>query len=527
MNRIINSMLAHEMFPWPCCGPRLGAEGISDRSPIRLTPGTQVKNLLTIFLQSLGSHTRLRLPEPESTTVNSIARSVIIGAAAILACSAAIGATPASDKLVAQAQWRDGMINTETPGTGCFQATFPSTLWEAVPCHDAGAHPHPMPRLGRSGVPETVGNGNDYALVAGGLPGIISKTVGSFPAVSGVTSVSSVPVPPPLGDGGVLGPNEYSLQVNTYIKAKTSACDGGAKACTVWQQFVYATDYETPGSASVFMQYWLLNYGESGAKCPSGYLTDQWPSCYKNSPIKPAPDVPITDLENLKLAGNAVLGGNDMVTFTSGTHAYSVSAPDSVLQTAKVWTESEFNVFGDGGGSEAVISPGAAITVNVAAQYGNSTAPDCWRGFGSSGETNNLTLGSPCTTAGGATPSVQFTESSSSDRLVSGETIAPNQFIKSRSGQFEFILQGDGNLVLYQLPNYIVLWDSGTNGQDVAQCIMQTDGNLVLYSPDFTAAWNSQTSGDPGAYLVVQDDGNAVIYRTNGTAAWATNTAGQ
>ena len=69
-----------------------------------------------------------------------------------------------------------------------------------------------------------VGNGNDYTLSATGL---ITETVGSFPSVSGVTVESSVGVPS-FGGGGILGRNEYTLQVNTNDNAKTSACSGGA-----------------------------------------------------------------------------------------------------------------------------------------------------------------------------------------------------------------------------------------------------------------------------------------------------------
>ena len=107
-------------------------------------------------------------------------------------------------------------------------------------------HTHPIPRRARSGGPENVGNGNDYALVADGL---ISQTVGSFPSVIGVISESSVGVPA-FGDGGILGPNEYTLQINTNANLGTSACSGGAATCSVWQQFIYATDYETSGSAA-------------------------------------------------------------------------------------------------------------------------------------------------------------------------------------------------------------------------------------------------------------------------------------
>jgi hypothetical protein len=273
--------------------------------------------------------------------------------------------------------------------------------------------------MAQPGQPQTTGDGNDYALLA---PGLISKTFGSFPSVVGVTSESNVGVPA-FGDGGILGANEYTLQINTNAESKTSACSGGATGCTVWQQFIYATDFETRGSAAVFIEYWLLDYGSS---CPSGY-TSSGTDCFKNSSYVVAPDVPITSLGSLKITASAIAGGNDSVTFAEGTTAYSLSATDSVLQIGTVWKESEFNVVGDAGGSEAVFNPGATITVNAAAQFGSTAAPTCESNAGTTGETNNLNLGA-CVATSGSTPSIQFIES-----LPSGATVetCPSTVVKT------------------------------------------------------------------------------------------------
>jgi hypothetical protein len=343
-----------------------------------------------------------RAPGRQPGVLSSIAASVLaISAASSMTCSAAFAAEPNPDE-TAHVQWRDTMIKMETPHVGCFQAAFPSTLWEEVPCHAPSIHAHPLPRRGKPGESLTTGNGNDYALVAGGL---ISQTVGSFPAVSYVATEYSAGVPA-FGNQGVLGPNEYTLQINTNANLTTSACSGATDNCTVWQQFVYATDYATPGSAAVFMEYWLIGWGPN---CPSGYNTSGI-DCWKNGPYATAPDVPISSLGGLKMTGTTVPGGNDSVTFANGTAAYSVSALDSVLQIGTVWEQSEFNVVGDAGGSEAIFNGGASVTVNVAAQFGSTAAPGCASNAGTTGETNNLNLGS-CTTAGGTTPSIQFTES--------------------------------------------------------------------------------------------------------------------
>jgi hypothetical protein len=67
------------------------------------------------------------------------------------------------------------------------------------------------------------------------------------------------------------------------------------------------------------------------------------------------------------------------------------------------------------------------------------------------------------------------------------------------------------------------LWASNTAGQPAGVCVMQTDGNLVVYDPD-RPLWSSDTWQHPGSRLVVQDDGNVVVYTPAGQAVWATNT---
>lgn len=107
--------------------------------------------------------------------------------------------------------------------------------------------------------------------------------------------------------------------------------------------------------------------------------------------------------------------------------------------------------------------------------------------------------------------------------LSPGQSLTPGQSLHSNNGRFEFILQRDGNLVLYRTSNGFPLWASGTNGRDVRVCAMQTDGNLVIYSNGGRALWSSGTHRHPGSFLAVQDDANVVIYKPH-HAVWATGT---
>jgi len=170
----------------------------------------------------------------------------------------------------------------------------------------------------------------------------------------------------------------------------------------------YSPDYNVQGEAAVFMEYWLIGYGYN--PCPVGWFSDGYGDCVRNSNYVAAPDVPITALGSLALTGTATAASNDTITFSYGTDAYSLSAKDSVVYLSTIWNQSEFNVVGNAGGSQAVFNSGSAITVNVAANYGGTAKPSCVANAGTTGESNNLNLGS-CSAFGGASPYIQFSES--------------------------------------------------------------------------------------------------------------------
>jgi hypothetical protein len=93
-----------------------------------------------------------------------------------------------------------------------------------------------------------------------------------------------------------------------------------------------------------------------------------------------------------------------------GTRAYYMSASDRMLDLGVVWREAEFNIVGNAGGSEAAFNKGTALTLKLAVRDGSTVKPGCASNAGTTGETNNLNLGS-CLASGGAEPSIQFTES--------------------------------------------------------------------------------------------------------------------
>lgn len=110
------------------------------------------------------------------------------------------------------------------------------------------------------------------------------------------------------------------------------------------------------------------------------------------------------------------------------------------------------------------------------------------------------------------------------DRITPGTRLGTDDFLLSGDGRFQLIMQGDGNLVLYQLSPRRALWATNTSGGG-NWAVLQTDGNLVVYTAGGKALWGSATDRKSVRDLVMQNDGNLVIYQTDGRALWASNTA--
>jgi hypothetical protein len=282
--------------------------------------------------------------------------------------------------------WRAAITSAALPGKGCFSAEYPVTAWRPVACIKAPNRAYePAHRA-------AVGFGDDYAAT---VTGSISAAVGSFPAITGLLSENSAGVS-----------NQYSLQMNVpYFSSPTCKSSPYAPGCSAWQQFVFSQSGGKMGTSSAFMVYWLINYG---AYCPSGWHQAAL-NCWINSAAVSVPHQKLAAVSDLQLAGSAVTGGNDAVKITTSKKAYAVSASDSALDLAGSWNGTEFNILGDGAGSQANFNTGTKITVNIQLTDGSTTAPTCKTNSIFTYETNNLTLGT-CQGEKGQNPSMTFTE---------------------------------------------------------------------------------------------------------------------
>ena len=220
------------------------------------------------------------VPPPRTSRV----LAVLFCAMALQLSSAMAKAQQAqSSPLVDPEAWRNSMKTTPTPGIGCFSASYPSAVWQQVTCTTAPNVPYP-PADGTQ--PQTVGGGgNDFVAVA--TSGLLSSAEGSFPSVSGLASA-----------------NSYSLQLNVQPFNDPPACSGAANPsqCQGWQQFLYSQT-----AAQVYMQYWLLNYGNA---CPGGWNTYKSVDCWKNSSAIGGVVEPVANLPYVTLSGSAT-GGTD------------------------------------------------------------------------------------------------------------------------------------------------------------------------------------------------------------------------
>jgi hypothetical protein len=291
--------------------------------------------------------------------------------------------------------WQHAIRAVPIAGTGCFTAAYPAAQWRGVPCHTALDVPF-APAV--AGTPSsTVGNGIDYSAVVSGSP--LKSVTGSFPSVSaGAKEKGVVPV-----TGGPTKANTFSLQLNSSFFSGSPACAGATKpsTCQAWQQFVLSTSPNAGASPELFMQYWLLNYGPT---CQAGWFSYSG-DCYTNSNAIGVPAVKASELGSVSLEGSATAGGSDVVTLTSGGHAYAVSNSDSEVKLASSWNTAEFGIFGDGDGTQAKFSAGTTLQVMTATNNGSSVAPSCnLEGF--TGETNNLNFVKTPVRVAGSTPAI-------------------------------------------------------------------------------------------------------------------------
>jgi len=346
-------------------------------------------------------------------------------------------ATQPSSKPEVREAWRKSMVRKALPKNGCFKAEYPSTEWQEVPCGRPSPFlNYPCPNAGNN-----VGDGCDYVAQATGS-NVISSAEGSFFPIPGVTGVSTERGVVPGTSTSVA--DIFTLQMNTQSPVNdsdgapfyTPACNG-VSGCTGWQQFLFSqTQGPAPGTGQqsvpgapgttpgVFIEYWMYGYGSPCPALPTWALQGApagtlWQdagggNCVFNGPSSYFPPQTATDIPNLVMTASVTASTDRVTLANTSTGAMAAYQEPNVLSLSNVWTEAEFNVFGDCCRSEANFTSPTVLVPTVSIDDATSTAPICVKNDGTTGETNNLilqpTAAPVCCPYGGTSPSIEFME---------------------------------------------------------------------------------------------------------------------
>jgi hypothetical protein len=125
------------------------------------------------------------------------------------------------------------------------------------------------------------------------------------------------------------------------------------------------------------------------------------------------PTEPISSLNELELDADTANGGAtaDFVTTFEGGIALRATGNNVFTDLGTLWKDTEFNVFGNANGSEAIFNQGATVHVRNGVSSGTTNGPGCAdQSF--TGESSNLNLVSSAPAAVvGAVPALLWSES--------------------------------------------------------------------------------------------------------------------
>jgi hypothetical protein len=105
--------------------------------------------------------------------------------------------------------------------------------------------------------------------------------------------------------------------------------------------------------------------------------------------------------------------------------------------------------------------------------------------------------------------------------LMAGQKLMLRQSLEMPAyPEIRLILDGSGNLSLYNDGGKTPLWSSDTAGKQVSYGEMQADGNFVLKTAADEAVWATETAGNPGSMVVLGQGGTLAIFTKEMQIAW-------
>lgn len=111
-------------------------------------------------------------------------------------------------------------------------------------------------------------------------------------------------------------------------------------------------------------------------------------------------------------------------------------------------------------------------------------------------------------------PPIDF---SKSDTLQQNQELLSNSGLISKNKKFTFVLQNDGNLVLYDAKRAV--WSTNTSGSKL-RLKFETTGSLNLYDGTTVKWYLDPVNSVSGGTLKLQDDGNLVMADSSGKIRW-------
>lgn len=121
------------------------------------------------------------------------------------------------------------------------------------------------------------------------------------------------------------------------------------------------------------------------------------------------------------------------------------------------------------------------------------------------------------------TPSPSPTAAQAPDQLNSGSELPNCGMLESHSRRYRFVVQVDGNCVVYRVDGSspVPIWATQTHGVGVRVGLDSRGRFRVLQGP--AEIWSTPENENGFYQLQMQDDGNLVIYRrsgSNGVPVW-------
>jgi hypothetical protein len=103
--------------------------------------------------------------------------------------------------------------------------------------------------------------------------------------------------------------------------------------------------------------------------------------------------------------------------------------------------------------------------------------------------------------------------------LFAPQSLIAGQKLTSPNGLYVLSMLSDGNLV--EDAGGRQMWSTSTEGNIGARAVIQTDGNLVVYSVSHKALWASNTGGHSGVFTLIVQDNAALVINGQSGALWS------